>query len=87
MDQLVVWYYTTITKTDVLSENLEVPSRWYQAILENFAIKLILTVPGADLSRYDPLKGEAQASLRDALVEEVDKSPSTIIPNISVYTA
>ena len=86
MDQVIVYYYRGIETVTDLSAGLEIPDRWYQAIIENFALKLMLSVPGADLSRYDRVKAEAQRSLADALIEEVDKTPSQIVPNISCYT-
>lgn len=87
LDQVVVWVYKAISDTENLSDSLEVPERWYLALLNNLALRLLPVLPKADMTRYNMLKTEAESTMREALAEEGDKSPMRIVPNIAPYTA
>jgi len=87
MDQLVAWTYRAIQDTENLSDEIEAPERWYLALLNNLALRLLPVLPGADISRYTMIKTEAENTLREALAEEGDKSPMRLVPNIGPYTA
>lgn len=72
-----------------LTNTLNIPVRWNQAIITMTAFIAFLELPKKviDMARYELLKEEAAAiSLPDAEAEEQDDSPMTITPQIGVYT-
>jgi hypothetical protein len=86
-DQLYYYYSRQIQDVGSLSQEIEIPNRWQQAVLENFALKLLLSIPGTDLSRHALIKEAAMVSLQEAKSQETDKAPMEMIPNIGVYSA
>lgn len=86
LDQLVVWRTRYIQDVGALSNTLEIPQRWIDAIVMGLSARLMLELPNVDVSRYNVLKAEADAATYRAQQEERDKSPIYISPNISCYT-
>lgn len=76
-----------IEDVGAISNTLDIPQRWYNAIVANVALDCILDLPGADVKRYEMLKEQADRTLGMAEAEERDASPTNIIPQIGVYTA
>jgi len=85
--QMVVWYSRQIMDVGSLSGELEIPQRWYEAILMNLAHRMSLELPQVGLDRIQYLETQAQFYLNQAEQEERDKSPIYWAPNISVYTS
>jgi len=69
-----------------LNGELEVPQRWYEAVLMNLSHRMSLELPGVQLDRIGYLEKMAAQYLNDAESEERDKSPIYLAPNISCYT-
>jgi hypothetical protein len=65
---------------------LEVPQRWYEAVVMMLAHRMSLELPGVDMARVQYLEGQAEKYLGIVEEEERDKSPIYFSPNISVYT-
>lgn len=86
MRQVVAWTYREIEETADLAAEVDIPKRWYLAILNELALRMLFMVPSADMTRYQMIKVEAEATMREAASEEVDKAPMTLLPNISCYT-
>jgi hypothetical protein len=84
--QATVWYSRQIMDVGALSGELEVPQRWYEAVIMNLAHRMALELPQVPLDRIQYLEKMAMAYLSDAEAEERDKSPIYLAPNISVYT-
>jgi hypothetical protein len=84
--QMTVWYSRQIMDVGALSGELEIPQRWYEAVLMNLSHRMSLELPGVQLDRIGYLEKMAAQYLNDAESEERDKSPIMISPNISVYT-
>ena len=84
--QMTVWYSRQIMDVGALSGQLEIPQRWYEAVLMNLSHRMSLELPGVQLDRIGYLEKMAAQYLNDAESEERDKSPIMISPNISVYT-
>lgn len=70
-----------------ISNTLDIPQRWHEAIFTNLAFMSILDIPGADVKRYDALKDQADRTMTVAEAEERDSTPTQWTPGISVYTA
>lgn len=86
MDQLVTYYHRHIQDIGALTDELEIPLRWQQAILYPLAMNLCLTMPGTDMARMPMLKGLSDESYQHASDEERDNSPIIINTGIGVYT-
>ena len=84
--QTTVWYSRQIMDVGALSGQVEIPQRWYEAVLMNLSHRMSLELPGVQLDRITYLEKMAAQYLNDAENEERDKSPIYLAPNISVYT-
>ena len=84
--QMTVWYSRQIMDVGALNGELEIPQRWYEAVLMNLSHRMSLELPGVQLDRIQYLEKMAAQYLNDAESEERDKSPIFLAPNISVYT-
>jgi hypothetical protein len=83
---MTVWYSRQIMDVGDLYGELEVPQRWYEAVVMMLSHRMSLELPGVDLVRTQYLEGQAEKYLSMAEEEERDKSPIYFAPNISVYT-
>jgi len=84
--QLVLWTQRYIMDVGTMTQELEIPQRWYEAIVALLASKLAMEIAEADASLIPMLDQKAQFSLSIAQAEERDNSPMMIAPNISPYT-
>ena len=84
--QMTVWYSRQIMDVGALTNELEVPQRWYEAVLFNLAHRMSLELPAVSMDRVNYLEKMAAQFLQEAENEERDKSPIYFAPNISVYT-
>lgn len=84
--QVVVWAHRHIMDVGTLSQDIEVPQRWYEAVVAMLAAKLALELPEADASMIPLLDQKAQAALYIAQQEERDNSPISIMPDFGCYT-
>ena len=84
--QMTVWYSRQVMDVGDLYGELEVPQRWYMAVVSMLAHQMALELPGVDMNRVAYLEGQAAKYLSQAEDEERDKSPVYFAPNISVYT-
>jgi hypothetical protein len=84
--QMTVWYSRQIMDVGALNGQLEIPQRWYEAVLMNLAHRMSLELPGVPMDRIGYLEKMAAQYLNDAESEERDKSPIYLSPNVSVYT-
>lgn len=85
--QLVVWVQRHIMDVGSMTQEIEVPQRWYEAIVAMLAAKLALEFVEVDPGMIPVLEAKADRALYFAQQEERDNSPVTILPNISMYTA
>ncbi len=84
--QLVIWKTRQIQDVGTLHNTIEVPDRWLEAVINELSCRLILEIPGADMSRYQTLEAKAKEATFNAQQEERDNSPIFIAPNIGCYT-
>ena len=69
-----------------MTQEIEVPQRWYEAIVAMLAAKLALEIVEVDTGMVPMLDAKAERALYVAQAEERDNSPMMIAPNIAVYT-
>jgi hypothetical protein len=85
--QMVCWYSRQIEDVGALTDELEIPQRWYEAVQMMLAHKMSLELPQVAMDRIGYLEKMAEKHLYIAEQEERDRSPIYWAPNISVYTA
>lgn len=84
--QLIVWRQRQIMDTENLRQELEVPARWLEAIINGLAARVAAETPAVDAGLVPVLEQRAGASLQRAWDGDNDGSPTFINPGISCYT-
>jgi len=84
--QITLWCHRYIMDVGTMTEQIEVPQRWYDAIVSGLAAMLALELPDVDPQMIPVLDAKAAQSLATAQAEERDNSPIMWAPNISMYT-
>jgi hypothetical protein len=69
-----------------MTDTLEVPQRWIDAIVAKLAAKLALDTPEVDMQIAVALQAMAQDSTLKIWNDERDRSNLSIAANIGVYT-
>ena len=85
--QLVLWVHRYIMDVGSLTQTLEVPQRWFKAIVTQLAANLARELFQVDPQIIPMLDADAAQALALAQAEERDNSPMMIAPNISAYTS
>lgn len=83
---IVLWRHRQIMDVGTLAQEIEVPQRWYDALVAGLAAKLVYEVMEADMGVASILEGKAEQALYKARAEERDNSRVNMTPNISTYT-
>lgn len=84
--QIVVWRQRYIMDVGTMTQDIEVPQRWLEAIVSGLAAKMALELAEVDVNLIPILDQKAAIALNIAQMEERDNSPMMIAPNISPYT-
>lgn len=84
--QVVVWVQRYIMDVGTMTQEIEVPQRWYEAIVAGLAAKLALEYVEVPPEMIGILDQKAAKALYIAQMEERDNSPMMIAPNIAMYT-
>jgi hypothetical protein len=84
--QVVTWIQRHIMDVGTMSQEIEVPQRWYEAIVAMLAAKMALELVEVDANLIPMLDQKAAQALAVAQAEERDNSPMMIAPNIAPYT-
>lgn len=84
--QLVLYTQRYVQDVGSLTQEIEVPQRWYMAIVLQLAIDLCGEIPEVPPGTKMEIEPEAREKLREGWDSETDSSPSYILPNISCYT-
>jgi hypothetical protein len=84
--QVTVWYSRQIMDVGALDGELEIPQRWFEAVQMMLAHRMALSLPQVPMERIVYLEKMANDYLNVAEVEERDRSPIYLRPNIAVYT-
>lgn len=85
--QLILWRHRQIMDTQNLQQEVEIPQRWYNAIVDNLAARVAPETPMVDPNLYTRLDAKAANTLQIAWDGDTDGSPTYIQPSIGVYTA
>jgi hypothetical protein len=85
--QLVVERHRYIMDVGNLQQTLDIPQRWFEAIIARLAVRLLISTPTADLNRLPILKNEADIAMNIEWTGDNDRSRITIAPALTPYTA
>lgn len=84
--QITVLVHRHIMDVGTFQQEIEIPQRWYDAIIWQLAKKIALITPEVKPEQIELVKTEAKETLALAWMEERDDSPMYLQPNISIYT-
>lgn len=85
--QIEVWRHRHVMDVGTLTQEVEVPQRWYEAVVSGLARKLARELIEVDAKLIPMLDSDAAVAMSVAQAEERDASPIRFAPNISMYTA
>ena len=85
-DVLVLWTHQMLADVTDVTQSLDVPRRWYDALTAMLARRLCRSLEEGDMQRYQMLVAEEQEAVMLATAEERDNSPVNFDPGVSVYT-
>jgi hypothetical protein len=85
--QLILWRHRQIMDTQNLQQQVEIPTRWYDAIVNKLAYKVARETPAVDMNLFPLLQQDSNMSEERAWEGDGDRSPTYIQPSIGVYTA
>jgi hypothetical protein len=86
LGQVVTYVKRYIMDVGTLTEEIEVPQRWYEAIVYLLAARLAEEMSQVEPGYVQVLDQKALRALSEAEMEERDNSPIYFTPNISIYT-
>lgn len=84
--QLVLWRHRQIMDTANLQQDVEVPQRWLNAIIDGLSAEVAAETPQVDPQMIPVLEQKATMSLQRAWDGDNDGSRIQINPGIGVYT-
>lgn len=84
--QIEMWRKRYIMDVGTLPQTLDIPQRWYEAVVLQLASRLAAMLPEVPDERMINLTALADRRLREAEDEERDNSPIKWAPKIGVYT-
>lgn len=84
--QLVLWRHRQIMDTENLQQDVEVPQRWLEAIIDGLAARVAAETPQVDPQVMAVREQKAAMSIQRAWDGDNDGSPIQINPGIGVYT-
>lgn len=84
--QLILWRHRQIMDTENLQQEVEMPDRWQEAIINGLAARMAAETPAVDAQLIPILEQKAAMSQQRAWDGDNDGSPIQINPGIGVYT-
>jgi hypothetical protein len=84
--QLILWRHRQIMDTENLQQEIEIPPRWLEAIINGLAARVGAETPMVDPQLIPVLEQKAAISVQRAWDGDNDGSPIQINPGIGAYT-
>lgn len=84
--QLVMQRKRYLMDVGTYTETLDIPQRWYEAIVSELAARLSMEIQEVDVNLIAPLRDMADRASVIAWTGEGDSSPVYFRPNIRIYT-
>lgn len=85
-DTLMVWATLYLDQVSSITQSLDFPPRWYEAVTASLARRLCRSLKEADLKRYDMLLNEEALAMSEAQAEERDPAPTNYDLGVDAYT-
>ena len=85
--QLVLWRHRQIMSNSNLQQDVEIPARWLEAIINTLAARVAAETPQVDPTTMAVLEQKSALSMQRAWDGDNDGSPIQINPGIGAYTA
>ena len=85
--QLILWRHRAIMTTENLQQDVEIPARWLEAIINTLAARIGAETPQVEPALIPILEQKAAFSMQRAWDGDNDGSPIQINPGIRAYTA
>lgn len=83
---LVLFRHRQVEDVGSLTQTLEIPSRWIEAITWQLCVRLCFELPGIDQARRGEVTQMATAMMAEVESGETDSAPLYYQPNVGVYT-
>jgi hypothetical protein len=80
-----LWTHSEIQDVGTLTQQLGIPTRWLETVINQLAYRVALEVEEVDPTRFPLLKALADESLATVELDETDGAPIMLQPNVSVY--
>lgn len=84
--QIVVWRQRNIQDVGALTQQLEIPERWFEAVIWQLAHRMSIELPGVSNDRIEMCQQHAVQYTEEAETGERDNSPVMFNVSISGYT-
>lgn len=84
--QLILWRHRQIMDTQNLQQDVEIPQRWLEAIINGLAFRVASETPTVDANLIPLLEQRSALSVQAAWDGDGDGSPTFINPGIGCYT-
>lgn len=84
--QLVLTRKRYLMDVGTLTETLDFPQRWFEAVVSELAARLAMEVQEVDMNLIPVLRGAADRAMQTAWTGEEDSSPVYFRVNLSPYT-
>jgi len=84
--QMTIWYSKQVMNVGDLTNELQIPQRWYLAVINMLAHQMAMELPQVPMDRIQYLEAQGEKYLALAEAEERDRSPIYFAPSIGVYT-
>jgi hypothetical protein len=81
-----VWRHRFVQDVGTLTQQIEVPQQWMEAIIWSLASRLAYEIPGVDSARRTEVIQASERFLMDAEMSETDNAPIYWVAGIGVYT-
>lgn len=85
-DQVTIWVNRQIQDVGTLTEELEIPNRWFDPTIWMLARRLCFEVEGVDPARITMIQAECDKIVFDGETGESDRLPFRLMPQIRNYT-
>jgi len=84
--QYILYVKRQIQDIGSMTQELEIPQRWYKYVVYELSVDLCVEIPEADMSRLPILKEDLADAEKKVWMGEDDGSPVLLQPRIGVYT-
>lgn len=85
-NHLVLFRHRQPEDVGTLTQEIEIPSRWYESITWQWSVRLAFELPGVDPARRAEVIQMAGQMMAEVEGGETDEAPIYFAPNIGVYT-